>query len=141
VRRQRRRVLHLGVVLGLRKGEFGRPRPSTFEFGLCDGHGPKNIDPCFVGEKSKDIRGERSADIAFSSHLIVRFLFKPHFVVGSREVTLAAGLQETTPLGHSSGTGLWLGTRIISQTDGPIRFEGADSHGSAVTPLLPLDRL
>lgn len=71
----------------------------------------------------------------------MRFLFKLHFVVGSREVTLAAGLQETTPLAHSSGTGLWLGTRIMSQTDGRIRFEGANPHGSAVTALLPLDRL
>jgi hypothetical protein len=54
--RQFRRVLHIDVFVDLREGEFSSPCPDPFEFVLRNGDGTRNINPCVVSEKAKNIR-------------------------------------------------------------------------------------
>ncbi|WP_435093056.1 PAS domain S-box protein [Halorubrum sp. N11] len=52
------------------------------------------------------------------------------------ERRVIAGESKISDLTHSSGMGLWLVKRIVSQIDGDLKFEDPDHNGSIVTVIL-----
>ncbi|NHX36499.1 MULTISPECIES: sensor histidine kinase [Halolamina] len=55
------------------------------------------------------------------------------------ERSVISGDADIDSLTHSSGMGLWLVKRIVSRTDGDIRFDDAEPTGSVVTLQLPFN--
>lgn len=52
------------------------------------------------------------------------------------ERRVIAGESKISDLTHSSGMGLWLVKRIVSQIDGDLKFDDRDDNGSVVTLIL-----